>query len=53
MIRRFFTFDTKGMEMGKLISILLAIALLLFILWWYSDLGSGLDGLFDDLLGLG
>ncbi|MBT6773924.1 hypothetical protein HOA91_00995 [Candidatus Woesearchaeota archaeon] len=41
--------NKKGMEVQKLIIIFLAIALLLFLLWWYSDLGGGIEGLLDKM----
>ena len=44
--------NKKGMEMWQLIMIFLAIALLVFLLWWYSDLGGGLEGMLDKMGGL-
>jgi hypothetical protein len=44
--------NKKGMEMWKLMGILLAIALLVFMLWWYSHLGESTEGGLNNLLGL-
>ena len=42
----------KGMEMWKLVSIILVLVLLLFVIAWFSGLNEGLGGLFDRLGGL-
>jgi hypothetical protein len=44
--------NKKGMEMWKLVSIILVLVLLLFVIMWFGGLNEGLGGLFDRLGGL-